>query len=371
VTQLRVALLTPCFWPEVRRGTERFTRELADGLLARGHHPTVITSHPGPPRRSVEDGATILRLPRPPQGRLVRRRYELYMTHVPLSYAALRAGQYDIAHAMHPPDALAAVRWKRGNGRPAILSYMGIPDRQGLRERRKRLEAMLAALRGCDAAVALSDYAGEAFRYWLGYDARVIPPGVDVRTFKPTGPRSPRPTIVCSAAAEEPRKNVALLVKALEVVRRSHADARLVLSRPRDLEAVRRIGVDVDAPGVEWANLDDRDALARAYGEAWVAVLASNHEAFGLVLAEALACGTPVVGYNHSAIPEVIDSPQIGRLFDTLEPEALAAALVEVMELSKDPATAARCRSRAEEFTTDRFTERYLDLYRELLDRRG
>ena len=44
----RIALLSPCFWPEVRRGGERFTRELADGLLARGHHPELITSHPGP-----------------------------------------------------------------------------------------------------------------------------------------------------------------------------------------------------------------------------------------------------------------------------------------------------------------------------------
>ena len=32
--QLRVALLSPCYWPEVRRGTERFTRDLADGLMA-------------------------------------------------------------------------------------------------------------------------------------------------------------------------------------------------------------------------------------------------------------------------------------------------------------------------------------------------
>jgi hypothetical protein len=34
---LAVGVLTPCFWPEVRRGTERFARELADGLIARGH----------------------------------------------------------------------------------------------------------------------------------------------------------------------------------------------------------------------------------------------------------------------------------------------------------------------------------------------
>src|SRR5204863_3420035 len=54
--RVRIALLHPCFWPEVRRGTERVIRELADGLLARGHEPVLITSHPGETLRNLEDG---------------------------------------------------------------------------------------------------------------------------------------------------------------------------------------------------------------------------------------------------------------------------------------------------------------------------
>jgi hypothetical protein len=42
---VKVALLSPVFWPEVRRGGERFVRDLADGLLERGHAPRLITSH--------------------------------------------------------------------------------------------------------------------------------------------------------------------------------------------------------------------------------------------------------------------------------------------------------------------------------------
>ena len=44
---MKVALLTPVYWPEVRRGTERFARELADGLVARGHAPRIVTGHAG------------------------------------------------------------------------------------------------------------------------------------------------------------------------------------------------------------------------------------------------------------------------------------------------------------------------------------
>jgi glycosyltransferase involved in cell wall biosynthesis len=358
---LDVALLSPCFWPEVRRGSERFVRELADGMLARGHRPRLITSHVGRPSSSIEDGLPILRLPRPPQGRLLRRGYEDYMTHVPLSYAALHARWFDVAHAVYPTDAAATVWWKRRTGRPAVLSYMGTPDWPWLVKRRRRLESLQTSIDGCDAVVALSEHSAAAFREWLGYDARVIAPGVDVHAFRPLGRRAEHPTIVCSADATEPRKNVPLLIEAFAMVRRELPEARLVLSRPRRLSAVMPREV-----GVEWLDLDSRQALAAAYGEAWVAALPSVGEAFGLVLVEAMACGTPVVGYRHSAIPEVVDRPTIGRLFDRLDAGALAQALLEALELAEEPGTAEACRARAEEFSTDRCTERYLALYAEL-----
>jgi glycosyltransferase involved in cell wall biosynthesis len=316
--------------------------------------------------RAVEDRLEVLRLPRPPQRWLLRRGFEPYLTHVPLSYGALRAGSYAVAHAMYPADALAAARWRRRTGRPAVLSFMGIPDGAGLREFRGRQEVLVRALDGCDAAVALSEHAAEAFRYWLGYEPRVIPPGVDLDTFRPGAQRTAHPTIICSAAVEEPRKNVGLLIEAFALVRRELPDARLVLSRPHDLRAVSRGGIDVGRSGLEWRNLDGKQALATAYGQAWVAALPSNSEAFGLVLAEALACGTPVVGYRDGGIPELIDRPQVGRLFDRLEPGALAEALFEAIELTRAPGTAAACRLRAEDYSTHLCTDRYLALYSEL-----
>jgi glycosyltransferase involved in cell wall biosynthesis len=362
---LRIALLSPCFWPEVRRGGERFTHELALGLRARGQLPRLITSHPGPPRRSVEDGFPILRLPRPPQPRWLLQRFEPYLTHVPLSLAALHAREYDLAHAVYPTDALAAAAWGRRTGRPTLLSYLGIPEPSWLAQRR-RGQVLGTLVRRLDAVTALSGYAADAFRRSLGYEARVIPPGVDLEEFVPAPARAPEPTILCSAAADEPRKHVALLIAAFDLVRRERPETRLVLSRPRDATAAARAGVPARAAGMRWADLDDRTTLGAALGRAWVAVLPAPDEAFGLVLAEALACGTPVVGYDGGGIPEVVDRQDIGRRFDRLEPRALASALLEALALAAAPETVDRCRERASEFSVDRFTERYLALYREL-----
>src|SRR5919201_5585869 len=99
-TSLRVALLSPTTWPEVRRGAERMFRELAGGLVERQHRVTLLTGHtghPGLPSRRREAGVDVVRTWRPPDGRLRRRGFEGGLTHVPGSYLALRRLDPDLA----------------------------------------------------------------------------------------------------------------------------------------------------------------------------------------------------------------------------------------------------------------------------------
>jgi glycosyltransferase involved in cell wall biosynthesis len=352
---MRIALLHPCFWPEVRRGTERVIRELADGLIARGHEPLLITSHPGQTSRASENGLRIVRARRPADVRWRARGWDRYLAHAPRTLVELIRSRPDVAHALYPSDAVAA----SVSQRPLVFSYMGLPDAAYLDERRGRRWTMERACARADVVVALSEAAARAFRDVLGVDARVISPGVDLHAFAPDeAQRAPVATIVCSAARAEPRKRVALLV---EAVRRLDG-VRLLLDRR---------GPPISEPFVELRDLDDRAALADAYREAWVSVLPSVNEAFGLVLAEALACGTPGVAADRGGMPEVLGGRDgVGRTFAGDDPAALAGALLAALALQDDPATPARCREQAQRFSTDQTTEAYVALYEELLQRR-
>jgi glycosyltransferase involved in cell wall biosynthesis len=363
VRPLRLAFLSPCYWPEVRRGGERLVHELTTGLARDGHHPRIVTSHPGLTRRSVEDGVEIVRHWRPPEGRLRRRRYEDHLSHVPFSYLSLLAGDYDLVQAMHVTDGLAAARWSRRTGRPSVLAYLGVPDRRGLVALRRRLEITVRAGRGAAAITTVSRHAAEAFDRWLGLPARAIYPAVDPERFHPCAPKAESPTIFCAASAEQPAKRVDLLVEAFGLVRRQRPDARLVLLRPRD---ARLSATLASTPGIELID-DDPGVLAPANSAAWACALPSVGEAFGLVLAESLACGTPVVGSRHGGIPEIVDDPAVGRIFPEDEPESVAAALLETLELRHDSGTADACRQRAAAFSPARLLDAYEELYAELL----
>jgi glycosyltransferase involved in cell wall biosynthesis len=365
---LRVALLHPCFFPEVRRGSERIIRDLASGLIELGHRPRLITSHPGAPSRTVEDGLPIVRHWRPPERRLTRRMIPEYSTHVPFSYASLRLGEDELAHAFHLTDTAAALRWRERTGRPAVYSYMGLPERRALANRRGKLRLLTRAMTESDAVVVLSEAAADAMDRWLGVRPRVIYPGVDLSTFTPGDGRPDEPTILCTAAPDDPRKRVDLLTAAFARVRRERPGARLLALRPRDPAAIAHTGLDAD--GIELFDpADDPTQLAPLYRRAWVSALPSRAEAFGVVMLESLACGTPVVASADGAAPEVIDRPEVGVLFEEPEVEALGAALLAGLDLAADPSTAEACRHRAADFSTARTAREHEALYRELVGR--
>jgi glycosyltransferase involved in cell wall biosynthesis len=96
-----------------------------------------------------------------------------------------------------------------------------------------------------------------------------------------------------------------------------------------------------------------------------VFLLASTGEAFGLVLAEAMACGVPIIGTRSGSLPEVVEEGKTGLLVPPNDPKALANA---IETLSKDPrlrtAMADNCVERVKNhFTVQQAVSSTLDIY--------
>lgn len=359
---MRIALLHPTYWPEVRRGSERLLHDYARGLAGRGHDVTIITAHRAAPTRTVEEGVEVIRDRRLPRPRPLRW-YEAFIENAPLGAYRVARGGFDVAHALYPSEGAAAILAQRFGGPPLVFSLHGIPVRTWLVEARYRVELLEAINRRSAAVTVLSEAAAEAYRLYLGHDPEVLYPGVDLGAFgSETGRERDSDAIVCAASLTDPRKRGDLLLEAFTILRRERPGARLRLVRTPD---PMTSGSEPAAlpEGAEWIEARGTRELAAAYASAGASVLPSVGEAFGLVLVEALAAGTPIVTTRSGAGEEVAGDPAIGRLAEPDDPASLAAALGEALDLGDDPGTAEACRRSAARFGLDRALDRLEGLY--------
>jgi glycosyltransferase involved in cell wall biosynthesis len=363
---MRVALLHPTYWPEVRRGSERLTHDLGASLAARGHEVTLITSHRGRRTETIEDGMRVIRGRRLPAVPGVSWYYDEHTGAIPATLRELVRGDHDLAHALYPTDAWAArFAQQRCGGRPYVLSIHGILNRQFLVRRRRRLGMLEAAARDAAAVTALSEPGVAAVRHYALAEPVILPGGVIATDYQGEVERPERPTLLCPASLTDPRKRGDLLFEAFESVREREPRARLILAGgadPLQSEPVEN-GSDGARPGVESNSPRGTEELARAYRSASVTVLPSEDEAFGLVLVESLAAGTPVVAARSGGCPEILTDDRVGRLFEPGDAADLARAIGEALELSADPATVAACREHAAGWDWSRLVERYEAVY--------
>jgi glycosyltransferase involved in cell wall biosynthesis len=263
---------------------------------------------------------------------------------------------YNVGAALRPPDAdvvvgvdLDGFLWARRRPRPPFVVMLKGVIADELRNERGWVRALLAVqarwertnCARADRVIVPSQYSAEMASAVYGITPgklAVVPEPIDLTTWQrlfagaEARPRS-RPTVL-SVARMYPRKHLGDLLDAAVGLRERIAGLQLRIvgqgpesARLRDQKARLDLG-----DTVVFLGEISRSALAVEYKHADCFCLPSVQEGFGLVLAEAMAAGLPVVACRAGAVPEVVADRRSGLLVAPGRPDELAAALETLLK---------------------------------------
>jgi glycosyltransferase involved in cell wall biosynthesis len=284
---------------------------------------------------------------------------------------------------VHFPFLYAPYFWT-GSRVARIVTIHGSARQDMPYEMRKRFGfgkhgRMIRALAQYDQVIAVSESARrEAIEYYRLDPGRVqVVPDAIGNQFSPAPPNAPllaqykvRSPYILSLCTLRPKKNVATTVDAFAELRRRGAPHTLVLvgdKAPGYTEVDERIAAHGLGDAVVQTGFVPAAAVPAFYQAADLLVFPSFHEGFGLPVAEAMACGCPVVASNAYAIPEVAGDAAL--LVD--DPKDAAGFAASAWRVLTDDALRSRLRERGFErvkrFRWDSVIEQVASIYERAL----
>jgi glycosyltransferase involved in cell wall biosynthesis len=241
-----------------------------------------------------------------------------------------------------------------------------IGSRRGFVEPRGLQGLQRAAYSAAHRVVANSQAAAARLRAERVPDQKitVIPNGIDPSIF-PAREYSMRPRRIAMVACLREEKRIDVLVRAASRILARHPEAEFLIAgdgtcRDQLMTLARETGVMH-----RFHFLGHRDDVPAVLAQADVFVLPSRSEASPNSVIEAMAAGLPVVATNVGGIPELVAEGQTGRLVAPGDPEALAGALLDMLEHPERAADFGRAgRRRIEDtYSFDRMVEQFETLY--------
>ncbi len=351
---MRIAVVHPFTWADVRRGGERYAHDLAWWLAAQGHAVDYVTG--GPAHGVTTDGGVrMVRLHHRHGDRLTGWGLDKTQTFGVTVLPWLARHRYDVVHAFVPSAAVAS----RMARQRTVFTAIGHPTPHNVGSARRLL---VAASRAAHVTTALSQSAADGLAAVVGRTPLVLPPGVRADVFTPNiAPRLGPARLLFAAQAGAPHKRLTDLLAAMPQVLAARPQTRLVVGGggavPGGLPAEVAAAVDdIGTGSLEELREGDRSATVKR--------LPSLVEALGLVLVESLACGTPVVAARSGGMPEIVGTDAgVGALTAVGDPAALADAILATIELAADPETPVRCVRHAEQWSWDQVGPRHVAAY--------
>ena len=346
-------VVTPYFYPHMG-GVQKYVYEIGTRLQrVFGHDLTIVSSnwHKEENTEKTEEigGLEVVRLP-----------YKFKVSSTPVSIGweralrdLIRSERPDVVngHMPVPFIADAAARAAAGMQVPYVLTYHNDLTGHDLPTRiiGRCYYPLLGSrtLHLSSAIVATSDYYAQQSSHLTGYleKLRYAAPGVDLERFR--GDRTDflrrkyrlgdeKILLYVGHLDRESRhKGVQYLIRAMRIVRES-LDAKLVVAgRGNYIDRYRRLAADEGVPeDIIFAGFIPEDEMPLYFNSADLLVLPScdRAEGFGMVLIEAQACGTPVIGTDVGGIPFAVDDGVTGLIVPPGDVSGLAGAIVRVLD---------------------------------------
>jgi glycosyltransferase-like protein len=354
---LRIALLTHSTNP---RGGVVHALELGEALKAAGHEVAVHAPSVNGAGFFRETRCDTVRVPAAPVrgglADLVAQRIDEYVAY----FERVGTDGWDILHAQDSMSANAlAELTSRGLARGFVRTVHHLDHFHDPRLMAWQTQGVLSA----DRVLCVSRVWADNLRRSHGVEAVSVPNGVDLARFNPVIDAAdrrvtqrygldPSGPVLLAVGGVEARKNSIRLLEAFLRIRRTHPDAQLVIAggvslldhsvyRAQFDGLVRDSGLSVGpgAPIVLTGAVPDEDMPA-LYRCADLLVFPSIKEGFGLVVLEAMACGTPVVTSRIAPFTEYLQDGDVSWA-QPLDVDSIASAI----RMALQPHVSARLRA--------------------------
>lgn len=378
-------------------GMNVYIDQLSRTMAARGVEVDVFTrrdDHDEPEVVAVVPGYRVIHVDAGPARILPTSTLPRYVrTYARAVEARLRLNPPQILHSHYWLSGWAGLLVKRALRIPLANSFHTLGRvKEGNRrpddppESLLRIAAEHEVIEGSDCVMASTPAEAAELLEHYGADPNRLctsPPGVDHRVFRPGSQRAARRRlglgpgpVVLFVGRIQPLKGVDLLLEAFARLGSMHPEATLLIvggpSGPtgqQELLSLRQRAVALGVLGrVKFYGPLPHGLLADLYRAADVVTVPSRTESFGLVAAEAQACGTPVVAAKVGGLVYVVDDGVTGFLVDGWNPADYAEMIDRLLSddgLRKKMSEAAV--AWAKRFSWDATVRRYLELYKGVL----
>jgi phosphatidylinositol alpha-mannosyltransferase len=329
---VRIGIVCPYTW-DVPGGVQSHVRDLTEALFASGHEVSVIApaddDAPLPPY-VVSAGRAV---PVPFNGSVARLSFGFLSAGRVRRW--IREGRFDVLHVHEPASpSLGLLACWAADG-PIVATF------HASFERSRALSAagpiLQSALEKITARIAVSEKARKTLVEHLGGDAVLIPNGVTTERYAMAAPLHGWPgddgALGFLGRMDEQRKGLPVLLRAFETLGRERPGLRLLLAGPGDAEEIRaRISPELRERVVNLGLVSETDKVRALHSVDVFVAPNTGGESFGIVLAEAMSAGAPILASDIPAFNRVLLGGRAGALFPVGDAAALAAAAAELLD---------------------------------------